>query len=339
MVLEANIRTLQVLTGGGASAASDASDSPARSIETLLDRYTQLLARIFKVPMAVVYVVDQKHQYLKASSGIEVCESSVHDAFCAHALKLDVLELSDIQDDELFCSHPAVVGHPFLRFYLGVVLRDPRGQTTGTLCIMDTVPRFMTRLERSWLVTFGQQFSELINHEDALADTQAAQVHERDLNARLSIPEETPSADSPAELVRLSDQCGGYLAVLHMRLKRIDEIYRRNGPVVRNQVLECLAGRLNAPDSKVLAVHHPSMARFGAVIPVHSIQDLFNLITAIVAKLSKPIILQGVTIQPDIDVSISLSDLEGVTLENLLEKADAALNGHISHEGIRVFNY
>ncbi|GGC86098.1 hypothetical protein GCM10007418_02320 [Halopseudomonas salina] len=275
-------------------------------------------------------MVDRKHQFLKASFGIEVCESSVHDSFCAHALKLDVLELSDIQDDELFCSHPSVLGPPFLRFYMGVVLRGPSGKPIGTLCIMDTLPRFMSRLERSWLITFGQQFSELINHENALAEAQLLQV---------SAPIETPSADSLAELIRLSEKGGGYVAVLHMRLKRIDEIYRRNGPVVRNHVLECLAERLKSPDSKVLAVHHPSMARFGAVIPVHSIQDLFNVITAIVAKLSRPIILQGVTIQPDIDVSISLSDLEGVTLEKLLEKAEAALNGHISHEGIRVFNY
>lgn len=307
--------------------------------QRFLDRYMQLMAEIFGVPMAAVSLINKDHQWLTSAFGIDVCEKSVQDFFCEHALPLDVLEVPDTQKDDLFCGSCAVIGHPTVRFYLGVVLHGPGGQPIGAFCIMDIKPRVMTRLERTWLVIFGRQIAELINQERprfAAFVPRGGTLHR---NILISAPGSPLADDSLARLVSLSEKGGGYLAVLHMRLNRVEEIYLHNGHLARNAILHCLAERLTATDSRVLAAHYPSMGRFGAVIPVRSVHDLFGIITLVVAKLSRPMTIEGLMIYPDIDVRVSLASLEGATFDNLLERAEAALTGPISHTGIRVISY
>ena len=79
--------------------------------------------------------------------------------------------------------------------------------------------------------------------------------------------------------------------------------------------------------------------RFAAVIPLDSVRDLFDVITPIVNRFSSPIELEETTIRPDVDVGISLSPLDGLTPENLLDRARAALSGPRSLEGVHVFSH
>ncbi|HSP01459.1 MAG TPA: GGDEF domain-containing phosphodiesterase, partial [Thioalkalivibrio sp.] len=111
-----------------------------------------------------------------------------------------------------------------------------------------------------------------------------------------------------------------------------------NGRRTRDAILNCLAERLTAPDSKVMAAGHLSLARFAAVMPLYSVRDLFDVVTPIVNKLSRPIELDEMTILPAIDVGISVSPEDGKTPEDLLERARNALKFPRSHEGVHVFS-
>lgn len=314
----------------------DILDTPS---DQQFDRYTHLMAEIFRVPMVAVSLIDEDRQWFKSSLGIDVSEAPLEDCFCVHTLKRDILEIPDTLEDNFFCHHRAVVNDPFIRFYMGTVLRGPTGQAIGTVCIMDTQSRYLTRVQRSWLMTFGHLVEDLINQDHALTAARklGGQASRRDASTGLA--NETLFGDTLSHLLRMSEKEGNYLAVLHLRLNRIDEISRVHGRCNRDAILHCLAQRLTAPDVRVLAAGHLTRAHFGAVIPLHSVWDLFDVITPIANKLAQPIELESTTFQPDIDVGISVSPLDGLTPEDLLERAGAALNGPRSDAGVHVFSH
>ncbi|HSP59413.1 MAG TPA: EAL domain-containing protein [Halomonas sp.] len=305
--------------------------------EERFDRFTRLVSQIFDVPTALVSLVDRDRQWFKSAVG-QVESETPHDvSFCLHALEHDFLEIPDALEDVFFRTHKAVVGSPFVRFYAGVVLRGPTGQPLGTLCISDTHPRYLSSMERSWLMTFGKLVQEQINQHAELshARDQLKTITQRD--ARTGLPGETLFGDTLHHLIRLADNEAYYLAVLHLRLNNLDEISRSHGRGARDAVLQILAERLTAPDIKILAAGHTSPTRFGAVVSLYNIRDLFSVITPIVNRLNAPIGVEGHSVRPDIDVGISVSPDDGAKAEDLLERARAALKGPKSHEGIHVF--
>ena len=309
--------------------------------EEAFDRYTRLASEIFRVPMAMVSLVDEDRQWFKSSVGLGVGETPLEASFCVHALKQDMLEVPDTLENDVFRHHPAVVGSPFIRFYMGTVLRGPTGQPLGTLCIMDTHSRYLTRLQRNWLITFGHLVEELINHHHALSVGSREKRSDSDSQSytHIGLPAEALFKDTLTDLLRLSDKEEDYLAVLYLRLNRLDEISRTNSRFTRDAILHCLAERLSAPSNKVLATGHLSPACFGAVISLHSVGDFFDVIIPIVNDLSSPIEMDETTIRLDVDVGISLSPLDGLTSDDLLERARAALNEPISPEGVHVFSH
>ncbi|WP_421446655.1 GAF domain-containing protein, partial [Agrobacterium tumefaciens] len=107
-----------------------------------LDRLVQLARNIFRVPIALVSLVDAERQLFAARVGIDVCATSREVSFCAHALSsASLLTISDTHQDPRFLDNPLVVGPPFIRFYAGCPLVSPGGMILGTLCIIDTAPR------------------------------------------------------------------------------------------------------------------------------------------------------------------------------------------------------
>ncbi|MFC2993185.1 hypothetical protein [Halomonas tibetensis] len=63
--------------------------------EEAFDRYTRLATEIFRVPMAMVSLVDEDRQWFKSSVGLEVGETPLEASFCVHALKQDMLEVPE----------------------------------------------------------------------------------------------------------------------------------------------------------------------------------------------------------------------------------------------------
>ncbi len=114
--------------------------------EKAFDNITDLAARIFKVPIASVTLIDEDRQWFKSCLGLETRETGRDIAFCAHAILRDeVMVVPDAQADARFADNPLVTGAPYIRFYAGAPLRTSAGLNLGTLCIIDTKPRRMTK--------------------------------------------------------------------------------------------------------------------------------------------------------------------------------------------------
>lgn len=118
------------------------------SAEDAFDAITRAAARHFNVPIALVSLVDEKRQWFKSRVGLDVCETSREDSFCAHAIvRRELLVVEDALKDERFIDNPLVTGAPFIRFYAGAPV-NINGHDIGTLCIIDTKPRTLEQSDR-----------------------------------------------------------------------------------------------------------------------------------------------------------------------------------------------
>ncbi len=110
--------------------------------EAAFDRITELAARLFQVPIAVISFVDRDRQWFKSHFGLNIAETPRETSFCTYTIQSDhVMVVPDAARDERFRQIPMVVGSCKIRFYAGAPLITPEGLRIGTLAIMDTRPR------------------------------------------------------------------------------------------------------------------------------------------------------------------------------------------------------
>jgi diguanylate cyclase (GGDEF)-like protein/PAS domain S-box-containing protein len=115
-----------------------------------LDSMTQLAAQIFDVPFALVSLVDTNRQWFKSAVGLPQGGQTPREyAFCAHAILTpgQPLVVEDATQDARFLDNPLVTGEPGIRFYAGIPLLDKEGFGLGTLCVVDTKPRYFPAAE------------------------------------------------------------------------------------------------------------------------------------------------------------------------------------------------
>ncbi len=134
--------------------------------EDRFDRFTRLAAAAFRVPIALVTLVDRERQWFKSHVGIAWRETPRALAFCSHAIALDdMLVVHDTRRDERFAAHPHVTDAPHIRFYAGQPLHSVDGQPLGTLCIMDTAARDFGVSERRMLGDLARLVQDELNRD------------------------------------------------------------------------------------------------------------------------------------------------------------------------------
>jgi len=117
----------------------DILDSPP---DGAFDRITALAARRFKVPIAIISIVDEDRIWFKSHHGLAVEQIGRDPGLCASAiLSCDPHILTDASVDPRSLANPLVAGDFGLRFYAGVPLTTTEGHNLGTLCIIDKKAR------------------------------------------------------------------------------------------------------------------------------------------------------------------------------------------------------
>ena len=121
-------------------------DTPA---EERFDRIVRTAARMFRVPITLVTLVDESRQWFKARVGLAVGSTARDVSFCGHAiLSPRTFVVRDALEDERFFDNPLVTGEPHVRFYAGQTLHAADGSPVGTLCLIDREARDFTEEER-----------------------------------------------------------------------------------------------------------------------------------------------------------------------------------------------
>lgn len=135
--------------------------------EAEFDRVTERLTKLFKVPIALLTLIDKDRQWFKSQTGLpadlaEARSASRDVSLCGHVIANDeVLIVRDLARDPRFANNPFVKERG-LRFYAGVPLRGPNGFPIGTLTILDTKPREVTRQEQDLLKMIAGDVMEQI---------------------------------------------------------------------------------------------------------------------------------------------------------------------------------
>lgn len=73
----------------------------------------------------------------------------------------DVIIIEDAKKDKRFSKNPFVQNAPGICFYAGVFLTTPKGHHLGALCVLDLIPRKLTKEHIAALKTLAHQVSQL----------------------------------------------------------------------------------------------------------------------------------------------------------------------------------
>ena len=144
--------------------------------EAAFDRITELAARMFQAPIAVVSFVDRERQWFKSHFGLNIAETARDISFCTHTILSDqVMVVGDAAKDDRFRHSPMAVGSCRIRFYAGAPLITPDGLRIGALAIMDTRPRAsFTEEEAASLADLAGVVMHELNLQQELASVRAA---------------------------------------------------------------------------------------------------------------------------------------------------------------------
>ncbi|MFK7926244.1 MAG: GAF domain-containing protein, partial [Bacteroidia bacterium] len=128
------------------------------------DNLTALASEICNTPISLISLVDVERQWFKSHHGIDLEETPREVSFCAHAIlepnKVFIVE--DLREDIRFTNNPFVVGEPNVVFYAGIPLNTEDGNPLGTLCVIDTEPKTLSKSQINALYILSNQVVNLL---------------------------------------------------------------------------------------------------------------------------------------------------------------------------------
>ena len=239
------------------------------------DRITKIAQILFDVPIALVSLVDVNRQWFKSCVGLSVRETPRSMSFCSHAiLEEDVMAIEDAKNDKRFADNPLVTGEPYIRFYAGKPIRGPTNQLLGTLCIIDKVPRKLSRGDRALLIDLANWVeSEIktmaLNNELKKITLQLKQTEQelidKNLQLEMSLSEKTQKLVKSQQVAaigtmasRLAHDIKNPLSVIQMTSdllsekleKNMDDSMKGQCQMLKNAITELELNLLRVQDTK-----------------------------------------------------------------------------------------
>jgi|SRR5690349_12207880 len=127
------------------------------------DKITLLASRICRTPMSVISFVDRNRQWAKSLVGLKKLPADRNKSFCSHAiLTARLFEVRNALRDKRFADNPLVKQKPKIRFYAGMPLVTSNGFKLGALCVIDTIPRRLSEVQRLALKVLSRQIVNLM---------------------------------------------------------------------------------------------------------------------------------------------------------------------------------
>ncbi|NML21174.1 response regulator [Pseudoflavitalea sp. G-6-1-2] len=133
--------------------------------EEEFDHITRLTVSLFKVPVAIISLMDKDRQWYKSKVGMPINEVSRELSFCNHTMQqTQLLEVEDTHKDHRFSGHPMVLTDHGIRYYAGFPIIDEEGFVLGTFCIVGYEPKKLTPEETELFLLLAQSATSLVKN-------------------------------------------------------------------------------------------------------------------------------------------------------------------------------
>lgn len=121
--------------------------------EGAFNRVAELAVKIFKVPIALISLVDKDRVFFKANIGMSGVRSVARgESLCSLAvLQSEPTVFENAEEEPCLLANPLVAGSFGLKFYAGAPLITSDGYNIGTICLVDKHTRKFTDGERAML--------------------------------------------------------------------------------------------------------------------------------------------------------------------------------------------
>lgn len=134
------------------------------SPEEMFDDITSIASYVCGMPIALISLLDRDKQFFKSNFGLSIRETPIEYSFCKMAIETpeDIFIIEDAREDERFKNNPLVSDDPNIVSYYGVPLNSKTGISYGTLCVIDTEVKILTKAQKNILKKLSRQVEHLI---------------------------------------------------------------------------------------------------------------------------------------------------------------------------------
>lgn len=126
--------------------------------EAFFDSITDLTSKMCLVPVALITFVNTETIWVQSQVGFPFVQM-LHNKgrFCGvFPRDRNYFEISDTDTDTIHESHAFYIQGKKAKFYAGAKIKLPLGETIGVLCVFDTEPRTLLKIQRDYLLGMAQ---------------------------------------------------------------------------------------------------------------------------------------------------------------------------------------
>lgn len=244
-------------------------------------RITELTSRMFRVPIAIITVLDEHRQWFKASVGVDMEGSLRTDAFYDHTIRNEgITVIPDTHLDNRFSDNPLVTGKPKIRFYAGAPLIMKSGHAIGSLCIIDTQPRVFSDEQGQQLADMAAIVQSQLQYHHKLGKTDEV----TGLRNRSQL-----KSDLKSLCILAPDAARSLVLMEVLNHSSLLEMSNALGLNYVEQLLRDIALAVTDMTGPHATVYHVGLARFAWVISAGKEEDEEALVNQLLDYLKQPI--------------------------------------------------
>ncbi|WP_372735620.1 ATP-binding protein [Nocardioides sp.] len=203
------------MTQASARTSARAHQALSRVGERDLQGIVDLVQSICEVEYAAIGILNDDEFDFVITAGVQPEITPLGTTLCQYSMTSPGLfVVPDVRADDRTKTRLFVdVALMELRFYASAPIVSPEGEMVGRLCVFDTKPKTLTRLQERTLLTFGESVSTILRVRLAHLDEADAVPLSRDLemaarvshDLRLPLTSLTASLEMLAETVTVED--------------------------------------------------------------------------------------------------------------------------------------